>query len=373
MLFSKAEVEALLLLRWCGFVSVQDIHAPFTEDTLQALRWFRFITIYKRHDAYVLTREGARFLDAHFTGLPPYVKPTYREAYIVRRLQVAHLVLTAYRAGISVFHPDIESLEQNGSFYLTSQSRGKGMNPWGSTRIAALIRLGKLVCGAHYVEGGIGKISLTDEMNALNNNTANLKDVTRGLIYTGENYDAILSALSESEEEAQAKRITYGDVFRRMQLPTFFVPSNQIGAQQLCMMAQPDYRVKMTQLALGSAGQPSPPDHPEWDAIYQGVPFVMAADMDFHRIDAAAESAIASGQGPIYLVALKGQEDVLRKRYKAEGLAQKVFTFSREKPEITAALALYTPSERQFETEKGDVIHAPQISSLHKAKGSAQI
>ena len=369
MLFSKAEIEAMLLLRWCGFVSVQDLQAPFTYDTLHTLRCFRFIAIYKKHNAYVLTREGARFLDDHFEGLPLYIKPTYREAYVIRRLRISRLLLTAYRAGFSVFQADTASLDRSGSFYLTSKARVKGMNPWGSTRIAALLRLGNMICGAHYVDRGIGTISLTDEMNALNNSTANLKDTARGLIYTGESYEAILSALAETEEQAHSKRITYGDVFRRIQLPVFFIPSNEIGAQQMCMMTQPDYRARMTRLALGSCGQPSPPDHPEWDGVYQGVPFVMAADMDFHRIDAAADSAIASGHGPMYLVALRGQEEVLRKRYKAEGLAQKVFTFSREKPEVKAALTLYNPSERQFLTEKGGVIHAPPIPTPRKAEG----
>lgn len=371
MLFSKAEIEAMMLLRWCGFVSVHDLQASFTNDTLRALRCFRFITVYKKHDAYVLTREGARFLDNHFEGLPLYIKPTYREAYIIRRLRISRLFLTAYRAGFSVFQADTASLDRSGSFYLTSKARVKGMNPWGSTRIAALLRLGNMICGAHYVDRGIGTISLTDEMNALNNSTANLKDTARGLIYTGESYESILSALSETEEQARSKRITYGDVFRKTQLPMFIVPSSEVGAQQLCLMAQPDYRTRMTRLALGSSGHPPPPNHPEWDAVYQGVPFVMAADMDLHRIDAAAESAIASARGPIYLVALKGQEDILRTRYKAEGLAQKVFTFSREKPEVMAAIALYSPSERQFETKQGGVIHAPPIPTPRKAERPA--
>lgn len=361
----------MLLLRWCGFISVHDMQVPFSEETLLALSRFRFVTVYKKHDAYVLTLEGSRFLDAHFEGLPPYVKPTYREAYIIRRLRISRLLLAAYRAGLSVFQTETVSLEQHGAFYLTSKSRVKGMNPWGSTRIAALLRLGEMICGAYYVESGIGVISLTDEMNAMNNSTAQFKDAATGLIFTGESYEAVLSALSETEERANFRRITYGDVFRKLQMPVFLIPSNEVGARQLCMMIKPDYRERMTRLALGSAGLPPPPDHPEWDALYQGVPFVMAADMDFHRINAAAESAIASGQGPIYLVAIKGQEEVLRKRYKAEGLVQKVFIFSREKPEVKAALTLYTPSDRQFETAKGGVIHVPPIPLAHKSKGPA--
>ena len=372
MLFSKAEIEALLLLRWCSLISVRDMQAAFTNESLLALRWFRFIAIYKKHDAFILTREGSRFLDEHFEGLPSYVKPTYRESYILRRLHVARLLLTAYRGGMSVFTTDTDALEQCGSFYLTFISRAKGINPWGSTRVAALVRLGNKICGAHYVESGIGKISLTDEMNALNNSTARFKDITRGLIYTGESYDAILSALDETEEQSQSRLVSYGAAFQRLQMPVFLIPSDEVGAQQLRIMAQPNYRARMTRLALGPTGLPAPADHPEWDAVYQGMPFVMAADMDLRRIDAAAKEAVASGKGPIYLVGLKGQEEILRTRYKATGLAQKVFTFSREKPEVRNAFALYSPAEQQFESAKGEVIRVPPLSKPWKDKKAAR-
>jgi len=372
LLFSKTEIEALLLLRWCSLISVRDLAAAFPGETLHILRWFKFITVYKKHDAYVITREGARFLDAHFDNLPPFIKPTYRESYIVRRLHVSRLFLSAYRAGLSVFQTDPDSLEHCGGFYLTSKSRAKGMNPWGSTRVAALVRLGNMICGVHYVENGIGKISLTDELNALNNSTARFRDTTRGLIYTGESYETIMMEISKAEVHSSSRMIGYGDAFQKLQMPVFLIPSDEIGARQLCMMAQPEYRARMTRLALGPAGQPPPAERPEWDAFYQGVPFVMAADMDLHRIDAAAEQANASGKGPIYLVGLKGQEEVLRKRYKASGLAQKVFTFSREKPEVRETLALYQPADRQFETQKGGVIHAPPFPKPCRTEKSAR-
>ena len=128
------------------------------------------------------------------------------------------VLLAAYRGGMSVFTTDTEALEQCGSIYPTFLSRAKGMNPWGSTRIAALVRLGDMICGAHYVESGIGNISLTDEMNALNNSTARFKDIARGLIYTGESYDAILSGLDETEEQSQSRLVSYGAAFRKLQI-----------------------------------------------------------------------------------------------------------------------------------------------------------
>lgn len=56
---------------------------------------------------------------------------------------------------------------------------------------------------------------------------------------------------------------------------------------QLQIMAVPDSPKRLTQLALKAHYQPPQDDAPAWDAIYGGMPFVLAADMDLRRIDAA--------------------------------------------------------------------------------------
>ncbi len=372
MLFSTSEIDVLRLLRWCRYVPRDTLLSTFSKGVIQPLLFFHFITLYQKHDAYVLTGAGNRFLTDNIVKLPAPVRPSYKDDDFLRRSRTTRFALTVYRSGLSPFQTELSSLAEYGTCYLTAQTRARGINPWGSTRLSALLRLGNMICAAYYVESGIGKISITDEMNALNNSTARFSDITRGLIYTGETYDTILSAFDEIEDHPSSRMISYGEAFRKIQMPVFLIPSNEIGAQQLHMMAHPDYRVRMTRLALGSTGLPPPAEYPEWDAVYQGVPFVMAADMDFHRIDAAAERAKADGKGPIYLVGLKGQEEVLKKRYKVTGLARKVFTFSREKPEVITALSLYTPSNRQFETQEGEVIHVPPFQRNRKGKKSAR-
>lgn len=367
LLFSTREIDVLRLLRWCRYISRNDLLTLFSDEDIQPLLLFRFITLYRKHDAFVLTEAGNRFLNDHLPELPPAVRPSYKEEDFIRRSRVSRFVLTAYRAGVDLFHTKLSALEHNGACYLTAQARTKGTNPWGSTRVAALLRLGNMICGAHYVESSIGRIAFADEMNALNNNTAHLGGVERALIYTGESYDSILAALSETEDEAQSKLRTYGDVFLKGVVKIFIIPANETGARQLSMMARPDYRVNMTKIALGPLYEPPPKERSEWDAMYKGVPFIMAADMDLQRLDTAAESSIKNGHGPICIVALKGQEEVLKRRYKTTGLARKIFTFSREKPEVLQALSLYTPSDRQFETTKGDVIHAPPLQADRKA------
>ena len=339
----------------------------FSEEVIRPLLFFRFITLYKKHAAYVLTGAGNRFLNE-----PPPVRPSYREDDCSRRSRSARFLLTAYRAGLSVFNTELTSLQENGSCYLTAQARVKGSNPWGSTRMAALLRLGNTVCAVHYVCDGIGKLSLTDEMNAFMNNTANMKDVKRAMIFTGESCEDVYAALAHAEDDPTSKLVSYGELFRRSDLPVYIIPHSELGASQLHVMLDSDYRTRMAKVALSSYYEPPPREHPEWDALFNGAPLLVAADMDLKRLDAAAQEAAKSRYGPAVIVALKGQERVLAQRYKRSGLARSVNTFKADKDEVLEALRLFVPSDRQFETTKGTVIHVPPIPTARKAKRSAQ-
>ena len=368
VLFSTSEIDVLRLLRWCRYLPRKELTSVFPEETIQTLSFFRFISLYQKHDAYVLTRAGDRFLDEHFENLPPLVRPSYREDDFIRRARAARFALTAYWAGLTVFHTELSSLDHNAACYLTAQARTKGANPWGSTRVFAILRLGNTVCGVYYVGPGIGKLSVFDEMNAFMNHTGSLKGVSRALIFTGESSEAIYECLGAADRDSEAKLVSYGDAFHRLDLPIYLIPHDQVGAWQLHIMTRTDYREQMAKLALSDYFEMPPAEHPEWDAMYKGTPLIMAADMDVKRLDAAVKSAAKDKSGPAVLVALKGQEKVLSRRYKRRGLARSVNTFRSDKEEVLRALALSSPSDRQFETAKGEVIHA----AFNQRKGKAE-
>lgn len=371
MLFSVKEIEALQLLRWCRYVPKEELLKTFSEEEIEPLMKLGFMTLYKKRNGYILTNPGHRFLESFSDDLPEKVRPSYHEEDMQRKGRVAAFAITTYRAGLMTACAKSE-LEKTGTCYLTSQSRNTGINPWGNSRIAAIVHLGDILCSVHYIAPGIGKISLVDELNTFNNNTASLRDFRRAVIYTGESYESILEALSERNEEPESRRTTYADAFGKFSMPVFIVPCDTVGAMQLSMMRMPDYRQRMVKIAFGDTGIVSPPpaDHPEWDAMYQGRPLVMAADMDFLRIDAAVGSAAASPYKKAYLLCLEGQKEPLRKKYKAKGMAESIIYILWEKPELKREVFLYTPPDRQFETAKGEVIHVPPIPTIHASKGN---
>ena len=367
MLFSICEIDAMRLLRWCRFIPKEALFSAFPKGVIDLLLLYGFIKESTRYETFLLTKTGNSLLEDHIEGIPHFARSNYSEEVYLRKTRVSRFVVTAYRAGLKPFHTDTSSLKERDSCVLTSMSRRGGINPWGSTRIAALVRLGDMLCGVHYVAPAIGKISLVDELNLFNNNTAFLGNCRRAVIYTGESYESILAALSEREEDSDSRRTTYADAFGKFSMPVFIVPCDTVGAMQLSMMRIPDYRQRMVKIAFGNTGIVSPPpaDHPEWDAMYQGRPLVMAADMDFLRIDAAVGSAAASPYKKAYLLCLEGQKELLRKKYKAKGMAESIIYILWDKPELKREVFLYAPPDRQFETAKGEVIHVPPIPKAH--------
>lgn len=285
----------------------------------------------------------------------------YREADIQRRLHIAGLVLTAYRAGVDVFTSDIGGLSKSPALFLPSNSRGRGTNPWANTRIAAVAALGGRVYAAHYIRPGIGRLLLSDELAAFTRNIAPLRASAQAFFFYGESYETLLAELEHGEDTGVSRLVCYGEAYRRLRLPAYLLTCDDTGVTQLRIMSHPGYREKLTRIALKSKYAPPPKNFPLCDALFGGAPFLMAADMDLRRIDAAVEAARQSEGAPVVLAALDAQaEAVLYSRYRDTGRAR-VFTLTASAVEEFLGSAARKPSHAPFITEKGEVIDAPLI------------
>lgn len=108
----------------------------------------------------------------------------------------------------------------------------------------------------------------------------------RSFLFCGESYSDMLTELDKPMAEDESKLMTYGAAAHWFQQPVYLLPCDDTGVTQLQIMAQPDYRQRLTRLALKGHYRPPPPDRPCWDALFQGQPFVLAADMELRRVDA---------------------------------------------------------------------------------------
>lgn len=367
MLFSERDIDALRLLCWCQYVRPEDLREWLTEAELNNLLFMGFIRQHAKSGALVLANKGRSFLQTVLNGAVPDLAQSYHQDAIQRRVRLARLVLTARRGGTDPFTTSMEDLTTSPKLFLSAVTRGRGSNPWGSTRIAAIARLGDLLYAMHYVCLGIGKLALIDELNAFTNQSARFREIPRSFIFAGQSYRDILVELDASEPGADTKLITYGNAYRCLQLPVHLLSCDDTGAVQLQIMAIPDYRRRLTKAALKSQYQPSP--SPAWDALFQGMPFVMAADMDLRRLDAAISIARQEGYSQIAVAALEGQAGtVLFPRYRDTGKARVFILTSEAITEVTGRPPVpYTPPNTQFLTVEGDVIDAPPLQAPGRA------
>ncbi len=359
-------MELLRLLRWCRFVAPVTLGSVFSKAEIANLTGAGFIKKHPGSGSYILAQKGCRLLDGTFKGdILPQMQRAYRETDIQRRLYIARLVLTAYRAGVHVFTTGIDELGDPPALFLPSNSRGRGANPWANTRIAAVAALGDTAYAVHHVRPGIGKLLFSDELAAFTRNLSTLKTPAQAFLFCGDSYGEILSELEHTEDPDADRLISYGEAYRRLRLPAHLLTCDDTGALQLRIMSQPGYRERLTRIALKAKYKPLPEGFPLCDAFFGGSPFLLAADMDLRRIDAAIEAARGKGCGPVVMAALEGQaEAVLYARYRDTGKAR-VFTLTGSAlcEFLGAGAAPHDPSHGPFITEKGEVIDAPLIKA----------
>ena len=370
MIFSQSDIDLLCLLCWCQYIQPEDLNAISSPVERENLIWLGLVRRHRGSGALTLSTNGRALLRDIFEVRLPQLTQSYHGDAIQRRIRLSRMALTAYQGGVDIFTTETGNISVSPSLFLSAVSRNRGSNPWGSTRVAAIANLGNTLYAVHYVCPGIGKVALTDELTAFTNQTARFRDTRRAFLFAGESYPDILTEL-EQTGKPHTKLILYGDAYRCLQLPVHLLSCDDTGAVQLQVMSVPDYRRKLTQAALKNQYQPPPKDEPAWDAVFQGLPFVMAADMDLRRIDAALQTARARGMRQIAIAALEKQaETVLFSRYRDTGLAR-VFVLTDEaisavtgKPPVP-----YIPPHTQFITPKGDVVDAPPFQTHGKAGG----
>ena len=364
MMLSCRDLDILRLLRWCRMIRSKELYETFSKYEVMNLCAAQMIRFSDAARAWLLTPCGNRVLGSAGVVLPPATAPTYREPDIMRRLRLAQIVTTAYAAGINIFLTKESDLQSKPSLFLPFLHRNRGSNPWGSTRVAALLHTGDLMCAIHWVSPGIGCVALTDELTAFQNHTAAIPAKQRAMIFVASSYEKIIAELEAVQENRNTRLQSYREVYDCLKLPLFLLPCNGTGCLQLRIMGAPNYRELLAKIILKSKYVPPPENRPMYDALYQGAPFIMAADMDLRRVDAAVDAARLDGLSQIALAALPEQVDaVLNHRYRETGKAR-VFTITESAlRELLGSTAPYTPPDLPFYTSEGSVLDVPPLKA----------
>ena len=364
MMLSLRDLDILRLLRWCRMIRSKELCEAFSKDEVMNLSAAQMIRFSDAAKAWLLTPCGNRILGSAGFVLPPATAPTYREQDITRRLRLAQIVTTAYAAGVNVFLKKESELQSQPSLFLPFLHRNRGANPWGSTRVAALLHTGDLMCAIHWVSPNIGCVALTDELTAFQNHTATIPTKQRTMIFAAPSYEEILAELDGVQDDHNTRLQSYREVYDCLKLSLFLLPCNETGCLQLRILGVSNYRKLLARIILKSHYVPPPTNRAMYDALYQGVPFVMAADMDLRRIDAAVDAARSDGLSQIVLAALPEQvETVLNRLYRETGKAR-VFTITDAAlRELLGSTVPYAPPDLPFYTSEGSVLDVPPLKA----------
>lgn len=374
MVFSEEDIELLRLVRWCRIILPDTLEAQFPEGAITNLIAFGLIRKHRTSGALMLTSKGHSLLETVFRNLPENTPPVYKDADTLRRIRLSSVMLTAYRAGMMVFSKELTDIQEPNTYINLSLTRVRGKNPWDNSRIGGILHLNDWLYAVHYVCPEIGNILLNKELSSFTNNTSRIREVQRGFLFAGASYESLLTELNHEPEHSDNQRVSYAEAYRQVRLPVHLLSCDDTGAHQLQLMSIPDYRQRITHAALRSHYEEANGGNGCWDAMFQGMPFVMAVDMNLRRIDEAIRTAKEAGYPKIALVCLEGQaKTVFFPCYQERGLAT-VYILADDAMTEAAGyeLRLYQPEARQFETEEGAVINAPVIKTDRKTGRSCR-
>ena len=368
-LLSEREADLLRMAYWCQYLSPDDAHSLSSEEEIAELMRLGFLKLHQASGAYVLTGNGVQLLTYMLDGKLPEISQSYHTAAIERRLRRSKLAMTAYRAGLNLFISSASELRGEGTLFFTAYGRGRGHNPWGSTRIAAVVHMGGAVYAAHYLYPKIGHVTLTDELAAFHSNTAFLGCARRGFLFAGDSYRGILEELGrEHASKKPTKKIPYGEAYRALRDPVHLLSCDEVGAMQLKIMSIPHYRLKLTKAALAGHYRSPPDDVPEWDAMYNKSPLITAADMDLRRVEAGVKRARESGYKSVALLSLREQGTLLSSLYGEDRFVGIYYLTDSALCHFAGGpMELHRPKPTQYLTEKGGVVDTPLIQSYRKA------
>lgn len=367
MIFCQREIDALRLLCWCRYMNSDSLRRLITETELSNLMTLGFIKEHPKSHALIPTRKTVDLLHSIFQNTVPEVVRVYSPQLIKRRLRLSQIAITFYLSGADPFLLTKEELNHPPALFLASTARGRGQNPWGSTRIAGIAHLGDQLLAVHYVCPGIGRLILNNELVSFNNQTAAVRSVRRGFLFAGESYQDILSELDQPDTEDGNQAVNYSGAYRRLTLPVHLLPCDDTGVLQLRVMAQPDYRRRLAQAALGRYYQP-PPEGTAFDACFNHIPVVIGVDMDLRRAKAAQKSAKEMGHSHIILAALSGQvQSGIFDPFRVPGQDNVLALREDIVLGLWGGKGISFPNDQVFRTEKGGAVHAPVIQIHRKA------
>lgn len=374
LLFSNSDIELLRLAGWCKNLP-SDIAASFHSQVFDSagialLDKLGLLNVTQNKKSIRLRERGWSFL--RYLGMDFHKDTVYKSDY-ARRLEMSWLLLTFWRAGFNVFGATLKDLGTPQVFLHSMVARrntAPGGNAWGGAVFWGLARLRNTVVSCYYVEGHEKMaVCFRNEKDMLNKAAVTLE--TQGaMLYAGSNYEKLARAVrNTASAEAKGKK-TFAQIYRDTITPIYLLECSDNGALQLLIMAQGDYKKRLSDSMFNAMGlydslTAAPIGVTDADGALSvpgkgSMPWLLAVDMDLYRIDRALRQSVTAGYGSLLVICLETQADALTLLYGDKNT--KIVTVTEENLlNAFGALRLYEPVPGAYRDPKGGMIDAAHL------------
>lgn len=372
MLFSTSDIELLRLTAWCKNLPV-DMHRRFGAKMFRPqesglLEHLGLIASTGNGACIRMRPKGWRLL--HHMGFNYHQDAGYRTDY-ERRLEVARILLTFYRAGWHVYADDWRELEAPQVFLQAPAVRRNTSvagDLLGGTAFHGLTCIQDHLCACYYLTDTEYRLHHRNERQMLDKAAARTRRQP-ALVFAGSSYYQISRMLRKTmgSLEDDLGKSTYSSIYQDTPYPVYLLECSDAGALQLLIMSREEYRKQLYRVITSDPEPTPPPDVPDADGegVPQGEnasrPWVLGVDMDIKRLDRALRQTITAGCSQLVILCLESQKTALEYLY---GKEKRVIIRAIPGTLLDKAfreLPLFEPAALPYINGKGDVLNAADL------------
>lgn len=371
MLFSHSDIELLRLAGWCKSLP-SDISGMFSSQVFDTMRiqflvQLGLVNMTRNGQSLRLREKGWRFI--RYLGYPYHKDAKYKSLH-ERRVEIARILLTFWRAGFQVFACSLEDLGAS-QVFLSSMAarRGRSSDIWGGAVFRGLARIGQSACACYYVgDSQEQRINYRGERFTLDKAVVRFS-LEASMLLAGSDYVKLARAVRNTntakppEKEAE---LTLPQLRQAVTHPLYLLECGEAGALQLLIMSQPDHRKRLAAMLRSQHAQDRttapPPGVTAADGMLEGkIPWVSALDMDIHRLDKTYRQTMAAGCPGLTMLCLNERAKAALELLYDVRHANIVVVPEDRLVSAFGVLHPYQPKADVYVDTKGGIIHATHL------------
>ena len=291
MIFDKYDFEVLRLCGVCrylptGLMRKFDV-SYFKSGVIGTLKDRGYIKTQSDKLSYKLTKEGKRVLAEMGYIFPDDVRMNIKRQAYTRKLKNALWNVTLHLAGIDIFGEKASSLAEMKNGYISSLTirADEDQKVLAGTRFLGVLKINDSAYIPYFLSDENEWIIPGYENDTFISQIDSIKCIKKvNLVITGNSLEELWKCL---HPEGEGSKLIHGQVrfnkaLEELGHDCLLIPSGRNGVFQMKILTSSRYRERLAE-ALGCTIERTP-DGPVCDGIKNGIPYIIAVDLNINRI-----------------------------------------------------------------------------------------